>query len=265
MDRKIKKLKRYLKSLESVVVAYSGGIDSSFLAMVSHKVLGDNAAAATAVSPLIPPQEIDESRTLAGLIGISQHLLPADILSVPGFRKNPKNRCYRCKKEIFTKICQLRKKLGYAAVIEGSNTDDIKSYRPGLQALKEMGILSPLAEAGLKKEEIRKQAKLLGLPNYGLPSSACLATRIPYHQVITLKKLNMVNEAENFIKGLGFRMVRVRYHSPVARIEVEENKLEKILENGIYKKISAYLKELGFNYITIDLEGFRSGSLDENV
>ncbi len=265
MDKKIENLKDYLKSLGSALIAYSGGIDSSFLAMTAFRTLGKNTAAATIRSPLVPKSEIEESKAIAKFIGIEHHVIPLNILSLPGFCKNPKNRCYLCKGKMFEKICRLSQELGFSCVIEGSNSDDIHSYRPGLEALKKMGIKSPLAELGFKKEEIREKAKNMGLPNYCLPSSACLASRIPYEQEITLKKLDMISEAECFIKSLGFHTVRVRCHHSLARIEVEKNKIETIFKNGNYKKICQYLKKLGFAYTTIDLEGFRSGSLDENI
>lgn len=265
MGKKIEKLKEYLENLDSAIIAYSGGIDSSFLALMAHKVLGENAVAVTLASPLVSAREMDASKKLAKLMGFRHHVLAADILSTPSFAHNPKNRCYICKKALFYALCRYRQKRGFAAVIEGSNADDRQAYRPGLAALKELGIQSPLADFGFNKKEIRSLAKGLGLPNHSLPSTACLASRIPYGQKISVKKLDMISRAEDFIAGLGFEVVRVRYHNPIARIEVQKNQLNNLLKDGTYRQISQYLKKLGFGYITVDLDGFRSGSLDRDV
>ncbi len=263
MDARIEKLLLYVKKLGSAVVAYSGGSDSSLLALLTYKALGKDAVLATVESPLTTAEEIKESKEIARSIGIEQYILYSDILSLPEFRENPKHRCYICKKEMFSSICRLKKELGFSSVIEGSNADDILTFRPGLDALKKLDIKSPFLEAGLNKQMIRAYAKALGLSNHDLPSSACLASRIPYGQKITSKKLAKIKDAEYFLKKLGYKVVRVRYHYPVARIEVKKDKIEKTL--GDSNEIISYFKRLGFSYITIDLEGFRSGSLDEEV
>ncbi|MDZ7838680.1 MAG: ATP-dependent sacrificial sulfur transferase LarE [Actinomycetota bacterium] len=265
MREKIEKLKKYIHNLKSAVVAFSGGVDSSLLAKIAYDALGDSAVAATAVSELVPRQEVDQSRKIAQEIGIKQYLLTLNLLEVENIRDNPRNRCYWCKQNIFSNIGSLQQQLRFNHIIEGSNVDDLNSYRPGIRALEEMKVLSPLARLGFTKEEVRQCAGLLGLSNYNLPSAACLASRIPYGQKLDARHLNQIALAEQYIKKLGFEVVRVRYHHPVARIELQPDKLPQLFKNQLNHKIHDYLTGLGFNYITIDLAGFRSGSMDENL
>ncbi|MCJ7665691.1 MAG: ATP-dependent sacrificial sulfur transferase LarE, partial [Actinobacteria bacterium] len=220
LDEKINKLKTILENLKSVVVAFSGGVDSTFLLAVAAEVLGKNVLAITAVSPMIPSWEMKEAKKIARKLKVRHKLIRTSPLENPSLKYNPADRCYICKKGLFIKFLNLADNYGYSCLIDGTNFDDMLGFRPGLKALMELGIRSPLAEAELTKEDIRKYSKIMGLPTWDSPALACLATRIPHGEEITEPKLKQIDQAEEFIRSLGFKQVRVRYHFPIARIEI---------------------------------------------
>ena len=262
LEEKINKLKVILGDLGSVVVAFSGGVDSTFLLAVASVVLGKNVLAITASSPMIPTWEIKEAKKNARKLKIKHKLIKTSPLENPSLKHNPADRCYICKKGLFVKFLNLADKYNYSYLIDGTNFDDLKGYRPGLKALKELGIRSPLAEAELTKDDIRKYSKIMGLPTWDSPALACLATRIPHGEEITEPRLKQIDQAEEFIRSLGFKQVRVRYHFPIARIEIDPADISRIIGPSIRKVVVEKLKGIGFGYIVIDMEGYRSGSMD---
>ena len=264
LNTKLENLKSYLGSLESLAVAYSSGVDSTFLLKVAHDVLGDKAIAITATSSFYPKRESQEASVFCKANGIKQIIVASEELDIPEIRHNPANRCYLCKKDLFTKILSIAKENGIDHVAEGSNMDDMGDYRPGLKAIAELGIKSPLRECGLYKEEIRTLSKQLDLPTWNKPSFACLASRFVYGEEITTKKLKMVEKAEEALLKLGFKQFRVRIHGEnLARIEVLPADLEKLF--SLRETISKALHEVGFTYITMDLSGYRTGAMNEGI
>lgn len=264
-QEKYNDLKEYLRSLGSVAVAFSSGVDSTFLLRVAHDVLGDRAIAVTAVSCSFPERERKEAQKFCEENHIRQVLCQSEELDIDGFRSNPKNRCYLCKHELFEKILKIAEENGIAAVAEGSNMDDNGDYRPGLIAVKELGVSSPLRQAELYKEEIRELSKEMGLPTWDKQSFACLSSRFVYGETISEKKLGMVDKAEQLLLDMGFHQVRVRIHGNIARIEVLPDEITKIVEEGNRTKIANQLKEYGFDYVTLDLLGYRTGSMNETL
>lgn len=261
LEEKLDSLKEILKSLGSVAVAYSGGVDSTFLSRVAFDVLGENSMAITAQSETYPRAEFEEAVRLAKMIGIRHEVTVSEELDIPEFADNPVNRCYHCKKELFTKLKEIASGYGVQHVADGSNFDDLDDYRPGMQAVDELGVRSPLKEAGMTKDDIRKLSKEMGLPTWDKPSFACLSSRFPYGNKITREKLTAVGEAEIFLKGLGIRQLRVRHHDKIARIEVAEDDMTILFQKK--EQIVEKLKELGYTYVTMDLQGYRTGSMNE--
>jgi uncharacterized protein len=264
VEAKHRQLAEIFRSMGRVLVAYSGGVDSTLLLKVAQDSLGsENILAATASSPLYPEKEVTESGRIAESLGVRHVLIEWNELKIDGFSKNPPNRCYFCKRELFKKLCALAKKERIPFVVEGSTVDDEKDHRPGRLAVQELGIKSPLKEVGFTKVEIRELSRALGLPTWDKPSFACLASRFPYGEEITLEALKRVGEAEDFLFSLGFKQVRVRHYGPLARIELLKEEMGRLIDSPLRDAVVSQLKEMGYQYVTLDLQGFRSGSMNE--
>jgi uncharacterized protein len=263
LAEKLQELKSIIAGCGSAVIAFSGGVDSSLVCAIAHEVLGDRALAITAVSPTYPPGEIDVARKVAEQIGIEHIVISTNELDDSNFTSNPFERCYFCKSELLRKLNEIREEYGYRNILDGSNKDDLSDFRPGLRAAKEFGVISPLALAGLSKEEVRRLAAGYDLPNADKPSTPCLASRIPFGSEITPERLKRIAKAEGFLHSLDFRVVRVRDHGDLARVEVGRDELRKAFE--LRGEIAENLKQLGYAFVTLDLEGYRSGSFNPRV
>ena len=265
LDQKYENLRNYLKSLGSAAVAFSAGVDSTFLLRVAHDVLGDQVIAVTAASCSFPVRELKEAKAYCEKNGIRHVVCQSEELDIDGFRQNPKNRCYLCKHELFEKIGAIAAENHLAAVVEGSNMDDNGDYRPGLVAVKELGVKSPLRHAELTKADIRELSKRLGLETWDKQSFACLSSRFVYGETINEEKLGMVDKAEQLLLDLGFRQVRVRIHNKIARIELLPEEFPKLMETETREMVAKKFKEFGFTYVTLDLQGYRTGSMNETL
>ena len=267
MDKESAKKKKenliaYLRGLDSLVVAFSGGVDSTFLLAVAHEVLGGKALAATASSKTYPIREQDEAVQFAKERGIRHFVFPSEEIEIPGFSSNPPDRCYHCKKCLSQNLVKIAEEQGIRYAAHAANVDDLGDYRPGMDAAREMGIIAPLLEVKLNKEEIRFLSKEMGLPTWNKPSMACLASRFPYGDSITEEKLTMVDQAEAFLQNLGFRQYRVRHHGSLARIEVEGEDVERIAGLELREKIVKAFRDIGFLHVALDLEGYSTGRMN---
>ncbi|MEE8470499.1 MAG: ATP-dependent sacrificial sulfur transferase LarE [Dehalococcoidia bacterium] len=263
MDKRLQALRSIIKDMGSLLIAYSGGVDSTFLLKVSKDTVGDRVIAVTAKSLTYPGREYDEAQKRAREFGVRHLTIVSEELDIPEFSDNPPDRCYYCKRELFSKLSEIavRERINYVA--DGSNLDDLGDFRPGMRAAEEAGIRSPLREAGLTKQDIRELSRDIGLSTWNKPSFACLASRFPYGDKIVPEGLHMVDEAEEYLHSLGFGQLRVRHHNNLARVEVPQEDVERFWEDGLRTTIVEKLKEIGYTYVTLDLQGYRSGSMNE--
>lgn len=261
LQEKLLRLRTLFTELGSVVVAYSGGIDSTFVLKIAHEQLGDKAVGIIAVSPTFPFLELEAAERVAQEIGAHYETVQTDQLAIDDFVKNDANRCFHCKTDLYQLLGKVRQAKGAAYIVDGTNLDDLGDDRPGMKAAREWGVRSPLVEAELSKADIRILAKELGLSNWDKPAAACLSSRIPRGMLITLEKLSRVEEAESMLQHEGLRHFRVRNHGDIARIEVASDDLPWLIEPGRRTRITAQLKELGFQFVTVDLDGYRPGGV----
>jgi pyridinium-3,5-biscarboxylic acid mononucleotide sulfurtransferase len=262
--RKAEALRAELASLASVVVAYSGGVDSAYLACVANQTLGDRSVAVTADSPSYPERHRRLAIDIAAQFSLHHEIIRTGELERPEYRANPANRCYYCKHELYTHLSRIAAERG-AVIVDGNNADDRGDYRPGRQAAREFGVRSPLDDVGLTKDEIRALSRHAGLPTWDEPASACLSSRIPYHTEVTDEKLRTIERAEQVLRDLGFRVCRVRHHDELARIEIARDDMPRALEPDTNRAIVRELKALGYRYVSLDLQGYRTGSLNEGL
>ena len=265
IEQKWERLKTLLREMQCAMLAYSGGVDSSLLMKAASEVLGPRLIAVTSVSETYPPGELEAAKAFARQLGVTHRVLRTTELSSEDFVQNSTDRCYFCKKELFEKIRQIADTEGIPVILDGSNADDLKDYRPGTKAAKEYSVRSPLQEAGFSKSDVRACARRLGLLVWDKPPLACLSSRIPYGTRITPAILQTIHAAEDYVRSLGFREVRVRHHGDTARIEVQKSDFERMLTGDAAGKLVAGLKKLGYTYVCLDLEGYRTGSMNEGL
>ncbi len=263
-QRKLDNLQGVLKELNGVVVAFSGGVDSTFLTYIAQRTLGKRALAVTGCSVTLAKSEFKEAIKLARRIGIRHRIVKTTEILIKSYKKNPTTRCYYCKNELYTRLRAIAADENLPHIIDGSNADDSCDFRPGMKAARELRIRSPLIEAGFTKAEIREMSKKLGLPTWDKPAMPCLSSRIPYGEKITVEKIYQVEKAESSLHSLGFKHLRIRHHGPIARIEIPRGEFPRLFSESMTEKVVHFIKEAGFTYVSLDLEGFRSGSLNES-
>ena len=265
IEQKLSALNERLKSYEQVIIAFSGGVDSTFLAEAARRALGENVLAVTAISDSYPKREMQAAQDIAKALGVRFEMVFTEELEVEGYASNPTDRCYFCKTELFNKLNPISEKYQIGTIVYGAIPDDVGDHRPGMDAAKQMGIQAPLIDANLWKADIREISKRWGLPTWDKPAFACLSSRFPYGTRITRDLLRKVDDAEQFLYDLGIQQFRVRHHEDLARIEVDPQEIGRIAEKPIREQISAEFKKLGYKYVTLDLQGYRSGSLNEGL
>ena len=262
-QQKMDSLKSILADMGSVIVAYSGGVDSAFLAAAANDALGGKALAVTAKSPSLAPAELREAVELAARLGINHRIVETHEVEREDYAANNPNRCFFCKDELYTYLSAYAREEGYEHIANGTNTDDLGDFRPGLNAAKQYGVRSPMVEAALSKADIRELSKDMDLPTWDKPAQACLSSRIPYGSMVTVEALTRIAQAEEFLHGLGIRQLRVRHHDTIARIEVEPQDFLTLTDEAVREQVVAKFREIGYSYVTLDLQGFRSGSMNE--
>jgi pyridinium-3,5-biscarboxylic acid mononucleotide sulfurtransferase len=265
MDAKLEHLHHTLAKTNGLVVAFSAGVDSTFLLKIAHMVLGERTIALTASSPTAPPGELEAAKEFAASLRIRHLVLHSNELANPSFTQNPANRCFFCKDELYRICREQADALGIATIVDGTNLDDLRDHRPGLKAAKEWGVRHPLVETEMTKDDIRRYSRELNLPTWDKPSSPCLSSRFPYGTEIDLERLKKIGACELFLKELGFREFRVRYHGDIARIEVAQNEFQRLLEKATRDAIVQKFKQIGFLYVGLDLQGYRTGSMNESL
>jgi TIGR00268 family protein len=265
LNRKLIDLQNLISSMDRMAVAFSGGVDSTFLLKLAHEVLGDRVVAVTARSATFPAREYREAVDFVKDAGIKHLVIETEELDIEGFADNPPNRCYLCKRELFQQMIDVAHRNNIRFVADGSNLDDVNDFRPGMKALGELGIVSPLREAGMTKEDIRILSKKMGLPTWNKPAFACLASRIPYGQKINREKLSMIEQAEQYLLDLGFEQVRVRHHGDIARIEVLPQERHRFTDEKLMDQVDEQFRRIGFAYAALDLKGYRTGSMNETM
>ncbi len=265
LEDKLQFLRRTFHGMSSAIVAFSGGVDSSFVLRVAHEAIGERVLALTTTSPTMPEHDRVNAIAIAQALGVTHLVLESNELEIAGYARNPLNRCYLCKHNLFA-VCQAKaRELGIDIILDGLNLDDLHDYRPGIKAAAEMNVRHPLVEAELTKAEIRELSRRLGLPTWDRPASPCLSSRFPYGTEITLEGLSKVERSEQVLHSLGFNIARVRYHGDLARIEIEASEIGRMLDGKIRDTVDKQLKAIGFRFVALDLRGFRSGSLNEGL